>query len=198
MNLTDNFTNLIDTIAASHEQERADAKAVYRTILARADRPEPGDAEAISQAMDTLGFTPDRMKADLAALQQAAGLERQAAAFTPEHEAERLAAWEALTTYAEQSDEIKRERGTEERRLRTEASTLTASAAAARRAAGQLTMLRRQHAELFGLEPQEPVRDPQPRLHQGAMGMSPDRVIEYNRTAPAMPPTGQAMSFRSL
>lgn len=69
--------DVISEMQALRTAKFAAARRAYGEILARADEPRPGDTEALSGVMETLGLTDGQAAWDVAALRRDRDLPRQ-------------------------------------------------------------------------------------------------------------------------
>jgi hypothetical protein len=152
------MSSLIDQVAAAEQGERDSAVGTYLKILARHDRPEPGDGPALRAAMKTLGFSATRLEGDLRVLAEAAKLAQQGTeADSPELQDAIAAAGQALAEHLNATEEARRAAEARRLDLAGQLQALQTRQKQAREARGRLAVLRRQHSALFG----EPAPEPQ-------------------------------------
>lgn len=174
---------LIQSLKQAEAAIKAAAVATYREILLRADHPEPGDAEALQQALTVLCRGTDRLERDLSALRQAAALEAAAAVDTPELRAALCEAHNAQNSYTAETRRIVEERTREENRLADAAAGLRGRQREAQTAAQRLGHLRKANWELFDLPAPPP---PVPERHGITFqSLDPPRVPPAPRPEPA-------------
>jgi hypothetical protein len=150
--------SLIESLERTEADSKADALNLYRGILQRNDNPEPQDGKALKRVMGILGFDSGRLRRDLAAVEQAAHLERQAATDTDELQDQVAAAGRELDEHHQAAEERARRDEEKARELLATFSDLQQRQNKARDARNRLRTLRRQNPELFGgeVDPVEP------------------------------------------
>jgi hypothetical protein len=146
--------SLIESVQRAEQTERDEALATCLEILRRNDRPRPDDGAALRAAMKVLHFAPERLASDLKVLQDAARLEQEAAADGPALASEVETAGAALREHLDVMNQQARGAESKRQELAGVLSDLQHKQHAARQARNRLAVLRRQHAALFGDEPQ--------------------------------------------
>ena len=108
------MSDLVDLVSELDANAKAEAWSKYREILSRNNAPRKTDARELKGVMDTLGIGAERIRADLAVLELANHLEKDAAA-DPDLDARISAAGDAMSAYGDETKRIRLEAPTNNR-----------------------------------------------------------------------------------
>lgn len=152
------MANVLEQIKAEQAEQRAADLALYREILLRGEKPEPGDAEALREIMDRQGISAGRIETDLNIVRRAAELEAQVLATkVPDFQAKYEAALKATSEHQAKTAKTIQEMQEQGRLLAMDFLSLSLQRGRAREISMDLHDLKRKHPELF-TSGEEPVR----------------------------------------
>ena len=197
------MSGLLDTVATTVAEQKAENKTRYREILLRDD---PADAKALRRIMGDEGITPEQLTVDQGILRKAESLAAEAAGETPEFTAALEKACQTLREFNAETERIAVERERERQRLDIEADRKLTRRDTMRDAGRKLAELQRQHGALFGLSPEPEVKSsfsqtfnvmPDPPEDAATIRNRQPVAVDYSLLprGPAMPASAQRQAL---